>query len=50
MSYVSNICITGESGEKMQEINSVEVIANKGIANDRYFKEDNDKDIQITLF
>ena len=49
MSYVSNICITGESGEKMQEINSVEVIANKGIANDRYFKEDNDKDIQITL-
>ena len=49
MSYVSNICITPVSGEKMQEINSVEVIANKGIVNDRYFKEDNDKDIQITL-
>ena len=49
MSYVSNICITEESGEKMQEINSVEVIANKGIVSDRYFKEDNDKDIQITL-
>ena len=49
MSYVSNICITKESGEKMQEINSVEVIANKGIVSDRYFKEDNDKDIQITL-
>ncbi len=49
MSYVSNICITPESGEKMQEINSIEVIANKGIVNDRYFKDDNDKDIQITL-
>ena len=49
MSYVSNICITTESGEKMQEIKSVQVIANQGIVNDRYFKEDNDKDIQITL-
>ena len=49
MSYVSNICVTTESGKKMQEIKSVQVIANQGIVNDRYFKEDNDKDIQITL-
>ena len=39
MSYVSNICITTESGEKMQEIKSVQVIANQGIVNDRYFKD-----------
>ena len=49
MSYVSNICITTESGEKMQEIKSVQVIANQGIVNDRYFKENNDKNNQITL-
>ena len=49
MSYVSNICITEESGKRMQEINSIKVITNKGIVNDRYFKDDNDKDIQITL-
>ena len=49
MSSVVNICIVSESGKKMEEINSIKVIANKGIVNDRYFKEDNDKNIQITL-
>ena len=49
MSYVSNICIAEKSGGKIQEINSIQVIANKGIVNDRYFKENNDKEIQITL-
>ena len=49
MSSVVNICIASESGKKMEEINSIKVIANKGIVNDRYFKEDNDKNIQITL-
>ena len=49
MSFIVNICITSESGKKMEEINSIKVIANKGIVNDRYFKEDNDKNIQITL-
>ena len=41
MSSVVNICITSESGKKMESINSIKVIANKGIVNDRYFKEDN---------
>jgi len=49
MSSVVNICIVSESGKKMEEMNSIKVIANKGIVNDRYFKEDNDKNIQITL-
>ena len=49
MSIVSNICITNSSGSKMQEINNIKVIASKGIINDRYFKDDNDKDTQITL-
>ena len=49
MSFIVNICIASESGKKMEEINSIKVIANKGIVNDRYFKENNDKNIQITL-
>ena len=49
MSIVSNICITNSPGNKMQEINNIKVIASKGIINDRYFKDDNDKDTQITL-
>ena len=49
MSIVSKICIAPISGKKMIEINSVEVIANKGILNDRYFKDENEKDIQLTL-
>ena len=49
MSIVSKICIAPISGKKMIEISSVEVIANKGILNDRYFKDENEKDIQLTL-
>ena len=49
MSTVTKICITEKSGKEMQDVSSIEVIANKGIVNDRYFKENNDKDIQITL-
>ena len=33
----------------MQDIDSIEVLANKGIVNDRYFNENNDQDIQITF-
>ena len=49
MSEVFKICITKNSGEKMQDIDSIEVLANKGIVNDRYFNENNDQDIQITF-
>ncbi len=49
MSLVIQICITEKSGKEIKDANSVEVIANKGIVSDRYFKDNNDKDIQITL-
>ena len=49
MSEVSKICITNKSAEEMQEANTVEVIASKGIVNDRYFNENNDQALQITL-
>lgn len=49
MSEVSKICITNKSVEEMQEVNTVEVIASKGIVNDRYFNENNDQALQITL-
>ena len=49
MSKVTKICFTEKSGKEIQDVSSVEVIANKGIVNDRYFKDNNDKDIQITL-
>ena len=49
MSKVSKICITNKSSEEMQDMTNVEVIANKGIVNDRYFSEKNDQDLQITL-
>ena len=49
MSIVTKICFTEKSGKEIQDVSSVEVLANKGIVNDRYFKNNNDKDIQITL-
>ena len=49
MSIVIKICFTRKSGKEIQDVSSVEVITNKGIVNDRYFKNNNKKDIQITL-
>ena len=39
MSIVIKICVAKKSGNEVQDVNSVKVIANKGIVNDRYFKE-----------
>ena len=49
MSIVNKICITEKTGKEMQYISCIDVISGKGIVNDRYFKDNNDKDIQITL-
>ena len=49
MAKVKKICIAKNSGDKMEDVNQIEVIANKGIVNDRYFKDNNDSDLQITL-
>ena len=49
MSKVLTICISKVSGDDMIEVDTVNLIASKGIIEDRYFKENNEKDIQITL-
>ena len=49
MSIVIKICFTENEGEELCDVNSIQVISNKGIVNDRYFKNNNDKDKQITL-
>ena len=49
MGTVFEIGISTSSGESMQRVNSVEVVAGKGLVNDRYFKTDNNNSCQITL-
>jgi len=49
MSKVFKICITKKSGQDLEDIDSINVIANKGIKNDRYFSDDNYNDVQLTL-
>ena len=49
MSKVNKICITKKSGDLMSDVESIEVIKNKGIINDRYYNDNNEKDLQITL-
>ena len=49
MSEVLKICISKNSGEEIQDLDTIEVLANKGIINDRYFNENNDQDMQITF-
>ena len=49
MATVFEIGISTSSGESMQRVNSVEVVAGKGLVNDRYFKTGNNNSCQITL-
>jgi len=49
MSFVSRICITEKSGDLMHEVETVDLVSGKGIINDRYFNDNNNKDVQITL-
>ena len=49
MAIVFKICFTKKSGKEILDVSSVDVISNKGIVNDRYFKDNNEKDIQITI-
>ena len=49
MSEVDKICITEKFGNKMISVSSIEALSNKGIVKDRYFKENNGKDLQINL-
>ncbi len=49
MAKVLEIAICKNSSGKMIGINNVEAVSKKGLVNDRYFKENNDKRCQITL-
>ena len=49
MGKVAEIGITESKGEKILSVNTVEVIKGKGLLKDRKFKENNEKDQQITL-
>jgi len=46
---IFKIGITQNNNKIIEEVNSVELIANKGIVGDRYFKDFNDPLTQLTL-
>ena len=49
MSQVLKIGITSSNNKKIEEINSIEVLANKGIVGDRHFDDYNDPYCQLSL-
>ena len=49
MGEVVKIGITNIKGSLIQNVNNAEAIKDKGLLNDRKFKENNDKNRQITL-
>ena len=49
MAEVFKIGITQNNNKKIDEVNSIDLIANKGIVGDRYFKEFSDPMCQLTL-
>ena len=49
MSKVNEIAISQNSKDIMESVNSIEVVAGKGVIKDRHFKENNSKISQITL-
>ena len=49
MSKVYKIGISFESNKEIKEVNSIEVISNKGVVGDRHFNEFNDPYCQLSL-
>ena len=49
MATVIEIAICKNPKERMKKVNSVMAVANKGIVDDRHFKDNNEKKNQITL-
>ena len=49
MSKVVKIAITNNPSQKINCVDSVNVIAGKGLENDRFFKDNNEKGSQLTL-
>ena len=49
MGKVYKLGITGDNNKKIQEVESIEVVANKGVIGDRHFKDYNDPYCQLSL-
>ena len=49
MPEVLKLGITGKNNQSIEEVNSINVLANKGIVGDRHFKEFNDPYNQLSL-
>ena len=49
MSKVLKLGITNNNNKKINEVNSIVVIANKGVVGDRHFREFNDPYCQLSL-
>ena len=49
MSKVLKLGITSNNNKKIEEVDSFEVLANKGVVGDRHFSEYNDPYCQLTL-
>ena len=49
MGKVIEIGICKNRGEEVKKMKKVEAVKNKGLVNDRYYKDSNDKKCQITL-
>ena len=49
MSKILKICISDAINGNMQDVIDIQAIAGKVILNDRYYKDNNDKEKQITL-
>ena len=49
MSKVYKLGITTDNNKKIQEVDSIEVITDKGVVGDRHFKNFNDPYCQLTL-
>ena len=49
MSEVYKIGITNKNNQKIKEVNSINVLVNKGVLGDRHFKEFNDPYNQLSL-
>ena len=49
MAEVYKLGITGDNNKKIQEVDSIEVVANKGVIGDRHFKDYNDPYCQLSL-
>ena len=49
MGKVYKLGITGDNNKKIQEVDSIEVVASKGVIGDRHFKDYNDPYCQLSL-